>query len=250
MPSIFKDMKKTESKQAEKIKLFTLPNLLTLGNLIAGCLALVFTLRYNGGLQMAFYMVLLAAVFDFLDGFAARLLGGYSRLGVQLDSLCDMVSFGAVPAAILLRLYENAGGSIEVGYLVFVLAACAALRLAKFNIDERQHDHFIGLPTPAAALMVASFGFLFEAGTLAFHPAWIIVAAVVLSVLMISEIPMFALKFKNFGLRGNELRYGFLAVSAVLLILWREGALCLIIGLYILTSIVSALVCRRSRMAK
>lgn len=237
-------MKKVEKQQAETIKLFTLPNLLTLGNLICGCLALVFTLRYNGGLQMAFYMILLAAVFDFFDGFAARLLGGYTRLGVQLDSLCDVVSFGVAPAAILLRVYEGLGGQIEAGYLVFALAACAALRLAKFNIDTRQHDRFLGLPTPAAALMVGSFGFLFEAGDYSFHPALILLGAGVLAALMLSNIPMFALKFKQYGFRGNELRYIFLAIAAVLLAIWHEAAVTLIIGLYILVSVVSALVCR------
>lgn len=236
-------MKKTEKQQPQKIKLFTFPNLLTLCNLVSGSLAVVFTLRYDG-LQMAFFMIVAAAVFDFLDGFAARLFHSNSAVGVQLDSLSDMVSFGLAPSVILLSMFESSGGVGEIGYGVFILAAFSALRLAKFNIDERQHDRFIGLPTPAAALLVASAGYMFEAKVFTLHPALTLAAALVLGVLLISEIPMFALKFKQYGFRGNEIRYIFLAVSLIALLVWGFGAVSLIILLYILISVIGSLVCK------
>ena len=239
-------MKKTTKQEPQRIKLFTIPNLLTLCNLVSGSLAVVFTLRYDG-LQMAFFMIVAAAVFDFLDGFAARLFHSNSALGVQLDSLSDMVSFGLAPSAILLSMFESSGGVGEIGYGVFILAAFSALRLAKFNIDERQHDRFIGLPTPAAALFVASAGYMFEAKLFTVHPALVLAVALVLGLLLVSEIPMFALKFKQYGIKGNEIRYVFLALSAVALVIWGFGAVCLIILLYILISLVSFLVCKSAR---
>lgn len=235
-------MKKKNQQQPQKIRLFTFPNLLTLCNLISGSLAVVFTLRYDG-LQMAFFMIVAAAAFDFLDGFAARLFHSHSVLGIQLDSLADVVSFGLAPSAILLSMFESSGGVGEIGYGVFILAAFSALRLAKFNIDDRQHDRFIGLPTPAAALFVASAGYMFEAHWFTIHPAGVLAAAVVLAVLLVSEIPMFALKFKHYAFKGNEIRYIFLALSLLALLTLGFGAITLIILLYILISIVSFWVC-------
>lgn len=239
-------MKKKIQQEPQKIRLFTLPNLLTLCNLVSGSLAVVFTLRYDG-LQMAFFMIVAAAVFDFLDGFAARLFHSYSALGVQLDSLADVVSFGLAPSAILLSMFESAGGVGEIGYGVFLLAAFSALRLAKFNIDDRQHDRFIGLPTPAAALFVASAGYMFEAQMFTIHPAGVLAVAVVLAALLVSEIPMFALKFKHYAFKGNEIRYIFLALSLLALLVLGFGAITLIILLYVLISIVSFWVCPSTR---
>ena len=145
-----------------KIKLFTLPNILTLCNLLCGAAAAVAALRFDN-LQWPLLFIVAAAVFDFLDGFAARLFKSYSPLGKELDSLADCVSFGFAPSAILLNIYETSGGEGPWGYLVFILAAFSALRLAKFNIDENQSTQFIGMPTPAAALLVAASGYL--AGT-------------------------------------------------------------------------------------
>ena len=241
-------MKKKTQQESPKITLFTIPNILTLCNLISGSLAVVFTLRYDG-LQMAFFMIVAAAVFDFLDGFSARLFHSTSILGVQLDSLSDVVSFGVAPSAILLSMFESSGGVGEIGYGVFLLAAFSALRLAKFNIDDRQHDHFIGLPTPAAALFVASLGYMFEAKLFTIHPAVILAIALGLALLLISEIPMFALKFKHYGFKGNEIRYVFLAVSLLALLIGGFGAVSGIILLYILVSLVSWAVCKPSRKA-
>lgn len=234
-----------------KIKLFTIPNLLTLANLVCGSFATVAALVHDN-LQAAFWLVVLAAVFDFLDGFVARLLHSASPIGVELDSLSDVISFGLAPAAILFAIYRGAEphwtwSEITLaagGYAVFILTAFSALRLAKFNIDDTQHTEFCGLPTPAAALFCASLGWLAARGNLQMSPEAILLLAVVLSLLLISPIRMFALKFRGFGWRGNEVRYLFLAAGAVMLLALGVGAIPLIILLYILTSLVRWLASR------
>ena len=219
-----------------KIKLFTLPNILTLCNLLAGCGAALFALRFDD-IQTSFYLIIIAAVFDFLDGFVARLTHTYSPIGKELDSLADMVSFGFAPAAILFSMYQTAGGDGWAGYVVFVLAALSALRLGKFNIDENQATQFIGLPTPAAALFVASAGYLFAAGLYTVQPLYIVGTAVVLSYFLVCNTPMFALKFKHYGFRGNEIRYIFVLFSVVALLLWQITAIPFIILAYIFVSV-------------
>lgn len=235
-----------------KIKLFTIPNLLTLGNLMCGAFATVAAL-VDDNLPTAFYLVVLAAVFDFLDGFVARLLHSASPIGGELDSLADVISFGLAPAAILHAMYLGAEPhwawsetTLAAGGLaLFVLVAFSALRLAKFNIDDTQHTEFCGLPTPAAAMLSASLGWLAARGTLEMSPEAILLLAAVLSLLLVSPIRMFALKFRGFGWRGNELRYLFLTVCAALLLAMGLGSIPLIILLYILTSLVRWLLCRR-----
>ncbi len=218
-----------------KIRFFTIPNMLTLANLLCGCIATLLTLRF-ADLKAAFIFVIAAAVFDFLDGFSARLLRSYSELGKQLDSLSDMVSFGVAPAAVLYSIYQSADGPGAWGLCAFFLAAFSALRLAKFNIDETQRDEFEGLPTPASALFVVSAGYLYAEGLFEVAPFWVLVVTVVLSFLLISPIRMFALKFHHYGLRGNELRYGFLLLSVIGLILWQIAAVPFVILGYILIS--------------
>lgn len=226
-----------------EIKFFTVPNLLTLSNLLCGAFASVAALVY-GNLSWAFALIVLAAVFDFFDGFAARLLECPSPIGGELDSLADVVSFGFAPSAVLFSMYAAAprwiawnDTTVTVGgFLLFVVAAFAALRLAKFNIDQTQHTEFCGLPTPAAALFFASLGWLAFTGTLVVAREAILLLAVLISCLMIAPIRMFALKFQGFGWRGNELRYSFLALSAVLVALFRGTAVPAIILLYILIS--------------
>ena len=193
-----------------KIKLFTIPNLLTLSNLFCGSAAVVSALVW-GDLKLAFGLMVLAAVFDFFDGFAARLLNQSSPIGLQLDSLADDISFGLAPAAIMYSLYQWMPGIwLPEGYpglVVFVFTACAALRLAKFNIDENQTTQFIGLPSPASALLVAASGYLVGTGQYAVGPWFAVGLAAVLSYLLVCNVPMFALKFKHYGFRGNEVRY-------------------------------------------
>ncbi|MFI3328579.1 MAG: CDP-diacylglycerol--serine O-phosphatidyltransferase [Rikenellaceae bacterium] len=237
-----------------KIKLFTIPNILTLANLICGVLALQAIIA-KGDLRMAFLLVILAAIFDFLDGFAARLLKQSSPLGGELDSLADMVSFGVVPALVMVALFER-GFGIEAAftkptlwrewgaYIPLVIAACSALRLAKFNIDESQSDVFIGMPTPACAMMCVSLGLMRTAGVAL--PAWAIAAiSLLLAWLLISPIKMFALKFKGFGVKGNELRYGFVLLSTLLLALLNLGiAVAAIIAIYTAISATMHFACK------
>lgn len=220
-----------------KIRLLTLPNILTLCNLLCGAAAAVSALRF-GNLQWPLLFIVMAAVFDFLDGFAARLFKSYSPLGKELDSLADCVSFGFAPSAILLNIYEASGGVEPWGYLVFVLAAFSALRLAKFNIDENQSTQFIGMPTPAAALMVASSGYLVGTGMYAVNPWFAVLLAFVLSYLLVCKVPMFALKFKHYGFRGNEVRYLFAGCAVVALVIWQILAIPFIILTYVALSMV------------
>ena len=226
-----------------KIRLFTVPNMLTLANLLAGCAAIVYTLQYHA-YETAFWLIIAAAVFDFLDGFAARLLHQTSPLGVQLDSLADDVTFGLAPAVVMYDLYIHStsyyGLDPEVmGWLkwgVLIIAAFSVLRLAKFNIDTTQTTEFEGLPTPANALMLLSLAVLAETGKVVLHQEIILVIALAASLLLISPIRMFALKFKSFGIKGNELRYGFIVAALALIILVPAYSLLAIIVLYIALS--------------
>ena len=225
------------------IRLFTIPNMLTLGNLIAGALAIIFTLRYHA-YETAFWLIIVAAVFDFFDGFVARLLKQQSPLGVQLDSLADDVTFGLAPAVVMFDLYGtttslyglNAEVMHYVGYVTLLIAAFSVLRLAKFNIDDSQTTEFCGLPTPANALMLLSLAMLCQSGELAIYQEQIAIIAVASSLLLISPIRMFALKFKGFGFKENRLRYLFLLLSVAIIICIPTYSILLIIVLYIVVS--------------
>lgn len=227
-----------------KIKLFTIPNLLTLSSLLCGSFAVVSALVY-GDLVLTLWLTVAAGVFDYSDGFVARLLKCPSAIGVQLDSLSDMVSFGFVPASVLFVLWNNALGADAAAWmryggsvLCFVVAAFSALRLAKFNIDETQHTEFCGLPTPANALFFAALGWMnaktgFDLG------CWVLVLVPLMSWLLISPVRMFAFKFRNFSFKGNEVRYLFIVLSVVLLAALGVRAVPIIILLYIVVSAVS-----------
>lgn len=224
-----------------KIKLFTIPNLLTLSNLMCGTFATLAVLVY-GNLEWAFWLVVLAAVFDFFDGFVARLLHQNSPIGVQLDSLADLISFGFVPAAVLYGMTTRSMGEGETllryAYTVvcFAMVAFSALRLAKFNVDETQHEEFCGLPTPANALFFASLGLIYARTGFDFGGNLLILAMPAMSWLLISPVRMFSLKFQGFGWRANAIRYLFLAACVVLIAVLRLYALPTIIVLYILVS--------------
>lgn len=225
------------------IRLFTLPNMLTLANLVAGAVAVILTLQYHD-YETAFWLIIAAAVCDFFDGFVARLLGQSSPLGVQLDSLADDISFGLAPAVVMFDIYSQTttyyGISSDImeplGYLTLIIAAFSALRLAKFNIDTTQTTEFTGLPTPANALMLMSLAVLATQGKVALYQEQILVISVAAALLLISPIRMFALKFKGFGWRGNELRYGFLLTSLLIIILAPAYSILAIIVLYIALS--------------
>ena len=236
-----------------KIKFFTIPNLLTLSNLLCGSVAAVAALVW-GNLTLAFGLMILAAVFDFFDGFVARLLNQSSPIGLQLDSLADDITFGFLPAAVMYVLYQRMPGvwlpEGNIGLFVFVFTAFAALRLAKFNIDDTQRTEFCGLPSPAAAMLCGSLGLLFETDGLELPREAIPAIAVVVGLLMISNVRMFALKFHGFGWKGNELRYGFIAAAVVAVVLLRTYAVPAIIVLYILVSLVRGLACRSKGCGK
>lgn len=226
-----------------QIRLFTIPNMLTLGNLVCGSCAAI-TLLASGDFELAFWLVVASALFDFFDGFAARLLKSVSPIGVQLDSLADMVSFGLVPSLAMWTLYDAmpacgwlTEGMVAAGrYLTLIIVAFSALRLAKFNIDDTQHSEFCGLPTPANGLFCLSVGMLAVAGDLTLCKEVVMILSVVMASLLISPIRMFALKFKGFGWQGNELRYSFLLLSVLIIALFTHYSIPAIIIIYILLS--------------
>lgn len=215
-----------------------IPNFITCLNLITGSLGCIAVIE--GRTDLAIYYVLVAGFFDFIDGFAARLLRVSSAIGKELDSLADVVSFGLLPALFMYRLIgagEQMAGYLSIAGLAIV--AFSALRLAKFNIDENQSDKFIGLPTPANAMMLTSIALLPEALEL---NSWILtVVAIVSCYLLVSNITMIALKFKGKGWSGNEMKYTLLLVSLVLIIIFQLEAIPMIIPLYILLSIIGNL---------
>ncbi len=189
-----------------------IPNILTLGNLSAGCAGLVWA--FNGQLTWAAYAIWVAALFDFLDGFVARLLKTSSPIGKELDSLADMVTFGVLPAAILYQLASVTLANWR--WLAFLPALFAALRLAKFNIDTRQATGFIGMPTPAAAFLVSGLVFLPD-GWL-YDDIWLVIAVVV-ALLLVAPVRMLALKFSDYSFQRNWPRY-LLVLAAAGMIIW------------------------------
>jgi CDP-diacylglycerol--serine O-phosphatidyltransferase len=212
-----------------------IPNALTCTNLICGCLGIISV--FQGSLEWAAYFIYIAALFDFADGFAARLLNVQGELGKQLDSLADVVSFGVLPGFILFRLMNEAHGG-EWAYLAMLVPAFSALRLAKFNIDPRQSDSFIGVPTPANALLISALPF---AG--AHFPALLglpvlATVAVVMSLLLVAELPLLALKFKGWNWQQYKFQYILLLAGLVLLFTFKFAAIPLIILIYIGLSII------------
>ena len=225
------------------IKLFTIPNILTLANLACGFTAISFTLLEKD-LEMALLFIIIAAVFDFFDGFAARLLKSFSLLGKELDSLADMVSFGIAPSAIVMVMFMEMDS--QLAPLAVIIALFSALRLAKFNIDENQTSEFIGLPTPANALFFASIGWMYQNDLIFVTPnQWsLAIMTVVMATALIYNIKMFALKFKSYAIKDNYVRYSFLLGSLITLIIWQISALPLIIMAYICISVFSNLICK------
>jgi CDP-diacylglycerol--serine O-phosphatidyltransferase len=235
-----------------KIKLFTVPNMITLGNLLCGCGAIVSSLVY-GDFTLALIFVVASAVCDFFDGFTARLLHQYSDIGVQLDSLADMVSFGVAPSAIMYAFATQVSTHFALPavvaeclvYVPFIMAAFSALRLAKFNIDETQHETFEGLPTPANALFCASFVYAAISSGKAVEVEWIALISVVMAALLVSPIRMFSFKLKSFGWQQNKSLYIFLVLSLVALLTLGVYSVPVIIVLYIVISTIGWLFCKK-----
>lgn len=222
-----------------------IPNSITCCNLISGCIA-----TYNaflGDIRMALLWIIVGAVFDFFDGMSARLLKVSSPIGKELDSLADDITFGFAPSAIIfyeLSIMEYPSELLMLKpylpYFAFVMAAYSALRLAKFNLDERQSLGFIGLPTPANALF---WGALFVGAQDFMESTAYMLPVVLLMIcvscwLLIAEVPMFALKFKQWGWKGNEVKYIFLISCLPLLMIFGITAFSVIIAWYVVLSVV------------
>jgi len=219
--------------------------MITCLNLFSGCMACVMALSDNNYIE-AFIFIIIASVFDFFDGFAARLLKVYSDIGKELDSLADVVSFGVAPGMViyvfLQDILANAFPS-SLAYFslfAFLIPAFSALRLAKFNIDDRQTSSFIGLPVPANALFWGSFIYLLSYSDI-IPPLYKIVGVILciflFSYLMVSEIQMFSLKFKNYRWKRNEMRYILIVTSIVLLIVFNLSGISVIIIAYMFMSL-------------
>ena len=231
-----------------------IPNTITSMNLLCGALGVIFT--FQGALHIAFYLMLAAAVFDFLDGFAARLLKAYSPMGKELDSLADLVSFGLLPSLMLHRRLVEGGMTGFVTYIPLIICIFSALRLAKFNVDDRQSENFLGLPTPACAMWCGSLVFAADHGVMSManllHDTYLIpIASVILALLLVSEIPMFSFKIKK-GSPYNRIRICFVAMIAffaaatfILKINWSYIVL-ITFTAYIMLNVLTALLTRRS----
>lgn len=240
-----------------------IPNLFTLLNLLSGCLAILLSF-YD--VALAGVMIFISGLFDFVDGFAARILNAYSEFGKELDSLADIVSFGVAPSFILYQLILStlvAGSDLSLpGYLpatdllllstAFLPALFSAIRLARFNLADPAKDSFTGLPTPASGLFIAALGYTFFTGS----SAWVLILtsnvlfpvtiSLLLSLLMILPLPMFNLKFRGLSPGPNMMRYLLVLPSAVMLVIWGLPAVLLIIPLYILLSLTEALSCPKT----
>jgi CDP-diacylglycerol--serine O-phosphatidyltransferase len=251
-----------------------IPNLFTAGNLIGGILAIIFSL--TGKIELAPYCIFISAFCDFLDGFLARLLKVQSELGKQLDSLADMVTFGVAPGIMVYVMidqpyleyflhqdYLPSSWSLPayvdyLKYAAFLIPVFALFRLAKFNLDTRQSDSFIGVPTPAVTIFFAVMPLLifnacqniqpgenilendqFRLAEFISNPWFLAISSLIFSLLMVSEIPLFALKFKKFGWKGNEIRWIFLTLAVVMLATLFFWAIPLIIILYVILSLIN-----------
>lgn len=234
-----------------------IPNTITSLNLLSGCVSIA--LAFEGYILFAVYMIFLAALFDFLDGMTARLLNSYSVVGKELDSLADVVSFGAAPSFIIYHMMKvslfntvhlppiETLSLSQIFFLLipFFIAILSGVRLAKFNVDERQTENFIGLAVPANAMFFVS---LYLVSILTINESLLAllknkyalsVIIILFSLLLVAEFPMFSLKFKTLGLKGNKIRYIFIVLSAILLISLHTLAIPLIILLYILLSAIN-----------
>jgi CDP-diacylglycerol--serine O-phosphatidyltransferase len=260
------------------MKMFNVPNLITAGNLLCGIFAII--LAFAGRIDIAPYFIFAAAILDFFDGFAARLLKQHSELGKQLDSLADVISFGLAPGIIMfITLAMNQPNfntnPLIPGYagdfllslnieqtitnpslgkswilICLLIPVFSMFRLAKFNIDTRQSDSFIGLPTPANTIFFMTFplvlsseinktGWAHDLIIQLMNP-WIMIPMIlVMCYLLIAELPLFALKFKTFGWKGNEIRFIFLITCGILIFTLGWWSLAIIILLYLILSIIN-----------
>ncbi|NDV45911.1 CDP-diacylglycerol--serine O-phosphatidyltransferase [Paludibacter sp. 221] len=211
-----------------------IPNFITSLNLFVGCIAVY--LGFQGNYGWAFFFILLAAVFDFLDGFAARLLKAYSAIGKELDSLADVVSFGLAPGAMAFSVLQQTELHYILPFAAFLIPVFSALRLAKFNVDERQTTSFLGLPVPANAIFWGGAIYTFY-DFFVFQP-WVLCALILLfCALLVSEIPMFSLKMSGFSWKKYKTQYIFILGCVALLVSLWDNAFAPIIAWYIFYSV-------------
>lgn len=270
------------------LPMFNLPNLFTAANMLSGVMAILLALA--GRIDLAPFAVFAGALFDFLDGFAARKLKLAGEMGKQLDSLADMVTFGVAPGLIMMVVMIQGGASsvlsanrefvegfVEVNlgfgdwmngvleggqnywlpFVAVLIPFFSLFRLAKFNIDTRQSESFIGLPTPANTLFFMSFplalsygspdGFMISVYQWLFHPLVLAALIAVMSIMLVSELPLFSLKFKSFGWEGNQIRYIFLLISLAFIVLFTVWSLALIVFLYLILSLVETKFVKQKR---
>lgn len=218
-----------------------IPNFLTLLNLLFGVVGIVWVLE--GRLLTGAYFVLIAAGFDFLDGFVARLLKVQSDMGKELDSLADVISFGVLPGLILFMMTKNSvSPDSNLPYLTLIIPMLSAYRLAKFNLDTRQSERFIGLPTPANALFLSTLPYLVIQwpllGEWLASPVVLISIAWIFAILLVSEIPLIALKFKNYSFSKNRFRYILIFFSLVIFSGLKLAGIPLVILAYIGLSVI------------
>ena len=224
-----------------------IPNVITLLNLFSGCVAV--TYASQGEFEWAFFFVCLGIFLDFFDGFFARMFKVQSELGLQLDSLADMVTSGLVPGLVMYEYLKRLVAGLDtlefLPFAGFVITLGACYRLANFNIDTRQSDSFIGLPTPANALFIISIPLVILYSDIDFldgilNNEWVLVLICFLSAfIMNAEIPLFSLKVKNFSFQKNALQLFFLLSSVVLLLVFGYLGVTLVILFYVLISIVN-----------
>ena len=226
-----------------------LPNFLTCCNLLCGCFGIVFVLE--GREIPAAYFVWLAGVFDFFDGFAARMLKVTSSIGKELDSLADVVSFGVLPALVMYKMISTTSDSSALPYIGFTIAVFSALRLAIFNVDETQRDSFRGLNTPANTIFITSLPLLYnQVGRWLYEPAMLVAITLLFSFLLVSRIEFFAFKFKSFRWEDNKMRFTFLLLAVLLLITLQYLAVPIVILLYIVFSLLDSYVFRKPKPMK
>ena len=219
------------------------PNLITLLNLFSGCIALIFAIKFN--YEMTFFFVSLGIFLDFFDGFFARLFKVSSELGLQLDSLADMITSGLLPGFMMFTMLSIYSDSAYIPYLGFIITLGSCYRLANFNIDTRQTDSFIGLPTPANALLILSLPLVLQNTDSdlirsVLENQWVLLGITAFSAYILNaEIPLFSLKIKEFNFAKNKLQIIFLTTSVVLLFLLQFLAVPVIILFYVLLSVLN-----------
>lgn len=224
-----------------------IPNMITGFNLVSGCISIV--LSFSHQYEWAIIAIFMAAVFDFFDGFAARLLKVSSPIGVEMDSLADVVSFGVSPAMILFCYMIEMGVQQGVSgwqsylpYFVFIVPMFSAFRLAKFNLDTRQTESFLGLPTPANAMFLSTLVILPESWGFIHNSYTLLIIAIITSLLLVSEIPLFSLKIKNLSWKDNKIKFIFLAGALVIMGFLTVISIPFVILWYIILSVINNLI--------